>query len=280
MTNHLKLTLLIANYNNGHFFNDCYKSLIAQTSTNWEAIIIDDCSTDNSVEVIKNLIQTDPRFSFYENEENLGYQKTIQKAISLTKTEIFGRVDPDDALMPQAVEKSLQTHQNFLDVGLVYSNCKICDENLNYITTNAGKQVNTDQFVFGEISHFATFKKDIYLKTSGLDVSNKRAEDQDLYMKMMEVAPVKFINEELYLYRIHNMSASTGDNLRKSHFWHWVAVIKAAERRNVNIEDFFLENFIEKKDYDDLVCKIELMKKNKWLKLGEKLGVVKFLKYF
>ena len=46
-------SLLIANYNNGRFFKDCYNSIIAQTYTNWEAVIVEDGSTDDSAQVIK-----------------------------------------------------------------------------------------------------------------------------------------------------------------------------------------------------------------------------------
>ena len=53
----MKFSILIANYNNGKFFQDCYKSILQQTYQNWEVVILDDASTDNSVEVIKNIIQ-------------------------------------------------------------------------------------------------------------------------------------------------------------------------------------------------------------------------------
>ena len=49
-------SLLIANYNNGIFFKDCYDSIISQTYTNWEVIVVDDASKDNSVELIQNII--------------------------------------------------------------------------------------------------------------------------------------------------------------------------------------------------------------------------------
>ena len=49
----MKFSILIANYNNGKFFQDCYKSILQQTYQNWEVVILDDASTDNSVEVIK-----------------------------------------------------------------------------------------------------------------------------------------------------------------------------------------------------------------------------------
>ena len=63
-------SILIANYNNGKFFKDCYDSIINQTYDNWEAIIVDDHSADQSVELIKAIIKEDARFKLYENENN------------------------------------------------------------------------------------------------------------------------------------------------------------------------------------------------------------------
>ena len=57
-----KISILIANYNNGRYFKQCYDSLLEQSYTNWEAIIVDDCSTDNSVDIIKQLIKGNNRF--------------------------------------------------------------------------------------------------------------------------------------------------------------------------------------------------------------------------
>ena len=67
-----KLSIIVAIYNDGHFFKDCYRSIIAQTYQNWECIIVDDQSTDNSVELIQNLIGDDFRFKLYINKENKG----------------------------------------------------------------------------------------------------------------------------------------------------------------------------------------------------------------
>ncbi|MFV0226148.1 glycosyltransferase family 2 protein [Empedobacter falsenii] len=273
------ISIIIANYNNGHFFKDCYNSLIAQTEINWEAIIIDDASTDNSLEVIKELISNDFRFKLYQNEQNLGYQKTLIKAIELTTTPIFGRVDPDDALTPYALEKSILAHNQNKNIGLVYSNCIFCDENLNELSIQKGKQVNELIFLNGEISHFATFKKDEYLKTDGIDTFIKRAEDQDIYMKMCEVAPVLHLDDDLYLYRLHSNGSSTNTNVKKAKFWHWVAFIKAAERRGVNVEELFVDNFVSKKDYDNTLTKLELLKKSRLLKFLFKIGLFKVYKY-
>jgi glycosyltransferase involved in cell wall biosynthesis len=275
-----KISILIANYNNGHFFKDCYDSLISQTEKNWEAIVIDDCSTDNSMEMIKSLINNDKRFRFYQNKKNIGYQKTIVRGITLSTSDIFGRLDPDDALKENAIEESIKTHKENPEIGLAYSNFFFCDENMNEIGKHTCKQVNDKNiFLKGEISHFATFKKEIYFKTTGIDVTNKRAEDQDIYMKMCETAPVKYINKDLYKYRLHNNGASTNTNFEKAIFWHWVAFIKAAERRDINIENQFVETFINRIEYEKEKNKLNLLKNSRLLKLLYKLGIFKAYKY-
>lgn len=240
-----EISILIANYNNGKYFKDCYNSLINQTEKNWEAIIIDDTSTDDSLQIIRKLTEGDSRFKVFENEQNMGYQKTIAKGIELSKAPIFARLDPDDALYPEAISMSIKAHQENPEVGLVYTNFTNCDDQLTPQKHHTAKQVNDfgpDFYNFkGEISHFASFKKKIYEKTSGIDIKNKRAEDKDIYMKMCEVGPVKHIDIPLYFYRRHSQGASTFSNYAKAYFWHWVAIIKMAERRDINVEDLFIE---------------------------------------
>ncbi|MDH1881985.1 glycosyltransferase [Empedobacter sp. GD03797] len=280
---HPLFSILIANYNNGHFFKDCYDSLIAQTYQNFEVVILDDCSTDNSVEVIKSIIGEDKRFKLFQNEENKKVGYTKRRLVELASSEICGFLDPDDALEPQTLESILNHHNNNIEVGLVYSNFIICNEKLEKQNVHHATQITAlDEHYLnfkGEISHFATFKKSIYNKTTGIDTFLKIAEDKDWYMKMCEVAPVLYIDEDLYLYRIHNGGISTNKNAEKAYFWHWVALIKMAERRNVNIEELFIDNFVNRRDYDNISTKLELLKKSRLLKLLYKLGLFKGYKY-
>ena len=279
-----KFSLLIANFNNGHYFSDCFRSLIAQTEKNWEAIVIDDASTDNSVEIISEMIKNDERFRFFQNEKNLGYQRTIIKAIELSKAPVFARLDPDDTISPTAVERSLETHELFPEVGLAYSNLSVCDENLNVEGEHQAKQVNSfgpEYYNFyGEISAFASFKRRIYDLTPGIDPHNKRAEDKDIYMKMVETAPVKHIDEVLYQYRVHGTSASSTINVYRADFWHMVALMKMAERRNINIEDVFVERYIQRRDCETMLnherSRTDRITNTKVYKLMQKSGVFKY----
>lgn len=283
-----KFSILIANYNNGHFFQDCYNSIITQTYQNFEVIILDDHSTDNSIEIINSIIGEDSRFKLYQNEENKKVGYTKRKLIELSTSEVCGFLDPDDALEPTALYKILNTYEKYPKIGMVYSNFIFTDENLLPVSIHKGKQIDSinsvEYFNFnGEISHFATFKKSYYKKTLGIDPYLKIAEDKDWYMKMCEVAHVKYIDEDLYLYRIHKGGISTNNNSDKAYFWHWVAIIKAAERRNINVEELFLENLVRKDVYETEVIKNNhlktLLKKSRWLKIGAKLGFFKLYKY-
>lgn len=239
-------SILIAQYNNGKYFEDCYNSIIAQTYTNWEAIIVDDCSADDSVQKMKKLIGDDPRFKIFVNLENKGCGFTKRRCAELAGGEICGFLDPDDAIAATAIEEMVKKHLELPEAGLVYSNFIYCDENLMPGKVNEQKAVPDFQPDFynlgGLISHFATFKTSFYRKTAGIDDYLQRAVDQDLYLKLYEVGGVFYLNRNFYLYRIHDGGISTTHNIRKAEYWHWVVIIAAARRRNTNVETIFSES--------------------------------------
>ena len=146
----MKFSVLIANYNNGKFFKECYDSIIAQDYKNWEAIILDDASTDDSLEVIKKITGNDERFKIYRNEENSGVGITKSKLIELAEGDICGFVDPDDAITSNALSSSIKIFQKQRDVVLTYSKFAKCDENLKILEVPkiAQQVINNSMFFF------------------------------------------------------------------------------------------------------------------------------------
>lgn len=207
----IKFSILIANYNNGKYFRDCYNSLISQTYQNWEVIIVDDASTDNSVEVIKTIVKNDYRFKIYHNASNQGCGYTKRECMKYAEGEICAYLDPDDALYPDALQKTVQEFDKS-DITAAYSQMMLCDENLNPDKVFAStKQIYNNRYFFNcptQFAHFFTFKKETYLKTSGINPNLKSAVDQDLYLKILEHGSVKYIKEPLYLYRLHSNGIS------------------------------------------------------------------------
>lgn len=242
-----KISVVIPHYNSGAYFQQAYDSLVQQTESNWEAVIVDDASTDGSLELVKSFIDGDERFVLYENEVNQGAASAFQTAIEKSQADIFLRLDPDDALAPQALETMLNAHAEHPNVGLIYSNHYVCDEFLNVKHVHECRQIThittEESFLYHcEIAQLASFKREFFEKTDGVHTFNKRAEDVDMYLKMCEVAPVVYIPENLYYYRIHPGSRRQFENKERAGFWYWVAAIKMAERRKLNIEDFFVKH--------------------------------------
>ena len=207
----MKFSVLIAHYNNFEYFKQCYESLKNQTYKNFEIILVDDCSTDDSFEKIVELTKNDNRIKTYKNEENKGVGFTKRRCVELSSGEICGFVDPDDALTENALEISVKAHEK--NCVAAYSQLYFCDKNLNpkKVFENTKKVKNNDALFFNiqfEVAHFFTFKKESYLKTEGINADYKVAEDIDYILKLYEIGNFYFIEKPLYYYRIHKKGLS------------------------------------------------------------------------
>jgi len=233
-------SILIANYNNGQYFKDCYDSVIAQTYFNWEVIIVDDQSTDDSLELIGALIEHDKRFRLFVNEENRGCGFTKNRCAALANGVVCGFLDPDDALMPDALELMVVAHQKNPAVSLVHSSFYFCDEFLNTgsVYTVPQAVIINDRFtnLEGKVNHFSTYKTLLYQKTQGINPQLLRAVDQDLYLKLSETGGFYYLDKALYKYRIHTTGIATA-NTDKAFYWFLKVIAKAEERRGVNLEN-------------------------------------------
>lgn len=242
-------SVLIANYNNGHFFKDCYKSILSQTYANWEVIIVDDFSTDDSVAVMKQIIGDDNRFKIFFNNENKGCGYTKNKSAELASGEISGFLDPDDALKDDALQSMVALHKQFEEVSIITSKYELVDLEMNFIENGShGEEIPLSKSYLtygkGALTHFATFNQKKYLQSGGIDPKMKRAVDQDLYYKMEEQGKHLFLDKVLYQYRVHHNSISKNDNLYKARYWHFYTMMKAYKRRkklHLKIDNFSRE---------------------------------------
>lgn len=238
----MKFSVLIAHFNNSKYFKDCYDSLLLQTYENWEAIILDDASDENEKVAVQNLIKEDNRFKFFDNTENQGVGFTKSKLIELATGEIVGYVDPDDAILPTAIEKSMAIFQKDKDAVLTYSRFYSCDKDLKPLKSfKSAQQVqNNDPYFFNypiQIAHFVCFKKATYLATEKMNPELKISEDQDLYLKLYEKGKVVFINETNYLYRTHEGGISQNDHKQKSYDYWGKVIFDAMKRRGLKTID-------------------------------------------
>lgn len=227
-------SVLIANYNNGQYLEDCLKSIFAQTYEHWEIIIVDDASTDNSREIYQKYAN-DQRIRVYYNSKNKGCGYTKRKCVEYASGEICGFVDPDDAIDPVAIEIMMSAHHDHPDHSLIYSTHYVCDRFLSIqsIADYVG-QIPVGQYSYSMdrpiISHFASFKMQKYTSTNGIACFYTKAVDKELYYKLEETGPVLFIDKPLYYYRHHLGGISLGDNAAHAYDFELTAKVKTILR--------------------------------------------------
>lgn len=234
----MHFSLLIAHYNNFEYFKECYKSILNQTYQDFEVVIVDDCSTDNSFYELKKLASKDFRIKLFQNSENKGVGFTKRRCIEMAGGDICGFLDPDDAIIETAVEKSLKSYDNTAIVA-THSDFLLCDENLSikkkFPNTRKVKNNNSKFFNINfQINHFFTFRKSVYEQTSGINLELTSAVDQDLYLKMYDSGEVKYISEGLYLYRLHEKGVSQEKSKKQKLNKNWHTVLEETlKRRNI-----------------------------------------------
>ena len=236
------VSILVANHNNAKYIREALDSIVNQTYSNIEIIVVDDASTDDSISIIENYIKMHPNnsISFYQNYFSFGCGKVKRKCADIARGKYFAFLDPDDAIVDDAVEKLVRIHEQDSKYSIVYSSQWLCNENLEVqskatwvgaIPAGCSNLTSTK----GHVSAFALCKKSCYDQSEGINPNYVVAEDQDLYFKMEEIAPVFFFDEPLYYYRKHDHNMSFDDDKEtRNLYWLYQCRKAAYNRRKSN----------------------------------------------
>lgn len=272
-------SVLIANYNNGHYLMDAIESVRCQTYTHWEIVIVDDGSTDNSKTVYEGL-KNDSCIRIFHNDENKGCGYTKRRCAELAKGELCCFLDADDALMPDALQTHADAHQQHPDVSCVFSRFYYCDNALNIVgelrklDITPGKDYFTNRSYMPE--HLTSFKRASYQKSEGIDPSLPSAVDQDLYFKLEEVAPVLVLEKFTYKYRQTSEQISQGNRWIETYYWNLIVRQRTCERRGLPPSQYPMQ------DLTDLVATLSeeserLQKENTKIQKSKAYRLGKFL---
>ncbi len=124
------VSVIIPNYNHSSYLKERIDSVLQQTFANFEVIILDDKSTDNSIQVIESYRNHEKISHIVYNEQNSGSTfKQWEKGINLVKGKWIWIAESDDVANSDFLEKLLETSNTHLDIDLIYSRSKIIDEN-------------------------------------------------------------------------------------------------------------------------------------------------------
>jgi glycosyltransferase involved in cell wall biosynthesis len=223
------------NYNYDRFIGQAIQSVLNQTFTDFELVIVDDASTDNSVPVIKNF--SDERVKFYQNEKNIGRVKNINKCLSLASGEYVTLLPSDDIYLPTFLEKEIKVLDSKPEVGLVYSSAGVIDE--NGVVIREHHPFSQDYIINGEeefkrlifANHIsvltALVRRECYATLGVFNEAVTGGADWEMWMRIsLNNYDVAFIAEVLAYDRKHSGNVSTYHSLTNLRGMNTYRVVK------------------------------------------------------
>jgi glycosyltransferase involved in cell wall biosynthesis len=108
MKNGPLVSIALCTYNGSRYLAQQLDTLVAQTYKNIEIVVVDDCSTDDTVAILKDYASKYPQFKIYQNEKNLGFTGNFEKAVKLCTGELIALCDQDDLWHPQKIELQVE----------------------------------------------------------------------------------------------------------------------------------------------------------------------------
>lgn len=204
------ISVAMACYNAEFHIRDAIKSIVTQDYPNWELVIVDDKSKDNSLKIIDQCIREfniADKTKVFKHDVNCGYGCTLRDACEKSTGELVAIVDSDDALAnDKALRVVVNTHKKHPKASMTYSNYIHCNSKLVPQRSVRTRQIkSSDRYIHGglRISHLKVFKRKFYDKTEGVDPTIRRTIDKDLVWKLEEVGSLVHINRDLYYFRNH-----------------------------------------------------------------------------
>ena len=205
-----KVSIITPLYNLEPFIAACIESVLNQSYSNFEMIIIDDRSTDSGPEIVEGFARADSRVRFIKNPSNSGPARTRNRGIESAEGRYLAFLDGDDIWFPNFLEKSLETIKA-LKCDFVFASYKRFDENLNPLLS--------DFIVPDKVNYKDLLKSNpISCLTAFIDISKldkeympdvKKRQDYALWLNYLKRTEYAFgIKEPLAIYRIRSNSLS------------------------------------------------------------------------
>lgn len=207
MQNFPLVSVVCLAYNHETYVVEALESVLNQNYPNIELLIADDCSSDNSVAVIKKWLQNHPDIQFFANKTNLGNTKTFNNAVKHAKGDFIIDLAADDVLLPHCVSRQVAAFQNtkYPNLGIVYGNLIQMDENGTYLNDyyteeDHPESGNIYKMVIGrttKICSVSSMVKKTVFETVGYYDETLAYEDLDLWIRASRFFDFEYIPEIL-----------------------------------------------------------------------------------
>tara|TARA_B100002051_G_C16730741_1_gene638074 strand:+ start:895 stop:1812 length:918 start_codon:yes stop_codon:yes gene_type:complete len=223
-----KVSVLMNCYNSERFIKKSINSVINQTYKNWELIIWDDGSKDNTYKIISKF--KDKRIKVFRNTKNLGLGPSRIKAQKKLKGDYIAILDSDNIFMKSKLKKQIQEFKKNKNVSFVATGYSLIDSNdkkIGHYDIELNKNFISYLCTSNIFAHSSImYKKDIAKKVGWYSKKLEYAQDYDLTMKLLRKYNCKLIREKLVKIRDHSNNMSTIKELKLTRLKEKIFILK------------------------------------------------------
>lgn len=287
-----KVSIVLPSYNHGRFLEKRLESILKQTFTDWELIIIDDCSSDNSITILNNFVNKYERkvVHFILNETNSGSgYNSWKRGIELADAEYIWIAETDDYAALEFLEEQVRVLDSDINISLSFSASNYVDKN-NFFLYNSDKraedlQIKEDDFGIFDFSHFIKKTPFNTYITNGSSVvfrnpkkkmpneifSLKQTSDQFLWTYLIREGCFAFLNKKINYFRQHKGS-TTQKNTKENNGSLYIEVANYLNFFNLSYKyeafvDHYIKHFVWKNKIKffstRVICQVKNVKKAK-----------------
>ncbi len=207
-TGNAQISVVMPVHNAGPFLGESVKSILNQSFSEFEFVILDDASTDSSPQILRDWQRRDKRIRLYRSEKKLGLSGSSNLVVSNTNAPLIARMDADDISHPDRLRRQWEVMQSEPDVVAVGTLCDGIDSRGKFTRPrDRWRLVRRSSYIpFPHGS--AMFRRAAFDAIGGYREHFAGGEDQDIFFRMRKLGRVVTLSDVLYSFRYHSSNSS------------------------------------------------------------------------
>ena len=194
-----EISIVTATYNRAYILPEAIKSVRNQSFENWEHIIVDDGSADDTADVVAGYMKTDSRIKYIKLEKNVGQGEALNVGIKQSKAPLVAFLDSDDELHPEYLKKQIAFFQRNPEMGLCYVGADYFTNNKHTHTVHPQVSGNLEKFLFTNLkglgsSSSITVQKFVFEKVGCFDTKMPSQKDLDFLVRVARFFPIGYLS--------------------------------------------------------------------------------------
>lgn len=244
------VSIIMPAYNSGNFIADSIKSILTQTYPHWELLITDDCSTDNTVEVIKEFSNNDDRIKLFVLEENAGAAMARNNSLEHARGRFIAFLDSDDMWLPEKLRKQVAFMKDN-NYPISFTSYEVLDEYKNPTNTiiNSVNKIDYKDYLKNTIIGMSTSMIDSSIVGEFRLINLRANQDACLWASLLRKGFIAYgISEILAQYRVRSGSISSNKFKAAKNVWYmYYNVEQLGLMKSAYYFSFYVFNAIKKR---------------------------------